>query len=84
MAALLSLQEHESVLVRLDRIDPTLAARYEGARNYVSVPEGFSIEWVQSNAQQLVFEDDSFDFVFCQQGLQFVPDRAAAISVRLF
>jgi ubiquinone/menaquinone biosynthesis C-methylase UbiE len=44
------------------------------------VPEGFSIEWVQSNAQQLVFDDDSFDFVFCQQGLQFVPDRVAAVA----
>ena len=44
------------------------------------VPGGFSIEWVQSNAEQLVFDDDSFDFVFCQQGLQFVPGRAAAVS----
>jgi SAM-dependent methyltransferase len=35
---------------------------------------------VQSNAQQLVFDDGSFDLVFCQQGLQFVPDRAAAVS----
>ena len=44
------------------------------------VPEGFSIEWVRSNAQQLIFDDDSFDFAFCQQGLQFGPDRAAAVS----
>jgi len=32
-------------------------------------------------AQQFVLDDDSFDFVFCRQGLQFVPDRTAAVSL---
>lgn len=44
------------------------------------VPAGVNIEWREANAEQLVFEDDSFDVVFCQQGLQFVPNKAAAAS----
>lgn len=41
---------------------------------------GPSIEFVESNAQTLPFEDASFDAVFCQQGLQFFGDRAAALA----
>jgi ubiquinone/menaquinone biosynthesis C-methylase UbiE len=38
-----------------------------------------AIEWHEADACVLPFEDGEFDVVFCQQGLQFVPDRAAAL-----
>ena len=37
------------------------------------------IEWRQGSATDLPFEADSFDVVLCQQGLQYFPDRAAAM-----
>jgi ubiquinone/menaquinone biosynthesis C-methylase UbiE len=41
--------------------------------------EGAAIEWVQGSAIALPLQDDTFDAVFCQQGLQFFPDRVAAL-----
>lgn len=38
------------------------------------------IEWVVSPAAPLDVPDDSFDVVTCQQGLQFFPDKSAALS----
>lgn len=38
------------------------------------------IEWEAGDISALPFPDDSFDHVFCQQGLQFVPDQAAALK----
>jgi ubiquinone/menaquinone biosynthesis C-methylase UbiE len=37
------------------------------------------IEWHQATAVDLPFTDGSFDVVLCQQGLQYFPDRAAAV-----
>lgn len=37
------------------------------------------IDWVQSDAASLDFEDDSFDVVICQSGLMFFPDPAVAV-----
>jgi ubiquinone/menaquinone biosynthesis C-methylase UbiE len=37
------------------------------------------IEYLECSAIALDLEDDSFDVVFCQQGLQFFADRAAAV-----
>ena len=37
------------------------------------------VEWRQGSATELPFDADSFDVVLCQQGLQFFPDRAAAM-----
>jgi ubiquinone/menaquinone biosynthesis C-methylase UbiE len=37
------------------------------------------ISWHLGDAIALPFEDESFDVIFCQQGLQFFPDRAAAV-----
>lgn len=37
------------------------------------------VEWRQGSATGLPFDADSFDVVLCQQGLQFFPDRAAAM-----
>ena len=40
----------------------------------------FPVEWRQADASSLPFEDDSFDAVLCQEGLQFVPDKRSALS----
>lgn len=37
------------------------------------------IDWRQGSATDLPFEPGSFEVVLCQQGLQFFPDRAAAM-----
>jgi ubiquinone/menaquinone biosynthesis C-methylase UbiE len=46
----------------------------------VSDASGLAIDWVQGDAQALPFPDATFDLVFCQQGIQFFPDRAAAVA----
>jgi SAM-dependent methyltransferase len=38
------------------------------------------IEWVAADAADLPLDDESFDLVFCQQGLQFMSDPAAAVA----
>ena len=38
------------------------------------------IAFVEGSADELPFPDDSFDVVTCQQGLQFFPDRPAAVA----
>jgi ubiquinone/menaquinone biosynthesis C-methylase UbiE len=43
-------------------------------------PEGAPIEWEEGDAAALPFEDASFDAVLCQQGLQFMPDKPAALG----
>ncbi|MFW6034217.1 MAG: methyltransferase domain-containing protein [bacterium] len=40
---------------------------------------GADIEWLQSDASRTDLPDASFDAAFCQQGLQFFPDRPAAL-----
>ncbi len=37
------------------------------------------IEWHEGNAEKLPFSDDTFDIVTCQMGLQFFPDKIAAL-----
>jgi SAM-dependent methyltransferase len=39
-----------------------------------------SLEWVTGDAAALPFPDGEFDLVTCQAGLQFFPDRAAAVA----
>lgn len=41
------------------------------------------IEFVEASADGLPFADQSFDLVLCQQGLQFFPDRVAALREML-
>lgn len=42
--------------------------------------DGPPIEWQEGSATALPFEDATFDLVCCHQGLQFFPDRPAALS----
>jgi ubiquinone/menaquinone biosynthesis C-methylase UbiE len=41
---------------------------------------GLTVEWREAQARALPFADESFDLVTCQQGLQFFPDRGAALA----
>lgn len=41
--------------------------------------ENLAIDWRESSAAELPMADASFDVAFCQQGLQFFPDRPAAL-----
>src|SRR6266516_1977583 len=46
-----------------------------------SVPSsGAAVEWHQASAEQLPLADGSFDVVLSSLGLQFVPDKASALS----
>lgn len=49
------------------------------ARSLPAHPER-AIEWVEGDAQQLPFADATFDMIFCQGGLQFIPDRSTALQ----
>lgn len=49
------------------------------AARAVAAAEGLSIEWREGNAMKLPLPDGAFDLVLCQQGLQFFPDRPAAL-----
>jgi ubiquinone/menaquinone biosynthesis C-methylase UbiE len=40
---------------------------------------GAAIEWKEGNAAALPFPEAAFDVVLCQQGLQFFPDKPAAL-----
>jgi ubiquinone/menaquinone biosynthesis C-methylase UbiE len=42
-------------------------------------PAGAPIEWRAGDATSLDLPDGAFDLVLCQQGLQFFPERAAAV-----
>lgn len=39
-----------------------------------------AIEWTEASALELPFEDDSYDAVVSQQGIQFVPDIPRAVA----
>jgi SAM-dependent methyltransferase len=42
-------------------------------------PKGAAIAWQEGNATALPFQNASYDLVCCHQGLQFFPDRPAAL-----
>ena len=44
-----------------------------------SPPSGAAISWVEGNAVAMDLPDASFDAILCQQGLQFFPDKLAAL-----
>ena len=64
-----------SNVVGLDVSAPMLAAANSAAEG-----EGLSVEWREGSALKLPFANGAFDVVFCQQGLQFFPDRSAALA----
>ncbi len=51
------------------------------ARSIVSTDRhsGGSLQWQEASADKLPFPDGSFDIAYCQLGLQFFADRAAAL-----
>jgi ubiquinone/menaquinone biosynthesis C-methylase UbiE len=46
----------------------------------LQAPEGAPVEWVEGDALALPWDDDSFDLVLCQQGVQFFPNPLTAVS----
>jgi ubiquinone/menaquinone biosynthesis C-methylase UbiE len=42
-------------------------------------PAGYSIEWHQSSAESMPLDDEQYDVVLCQLGLQFMEDKPAAV-----
>ncbi len=63
-------------MVASDVSGPMLAR----AATVASPKDAAPIEYVDASADTLPFEDSSFDYVLCQQGLQFFPARAAAVG----
>jgi len=41
--------------------------------------EGVSVKWIEGSAETLPFRDPAFDLVMCQQGLQYVENKALAV-----
>ena len=54
-------------------------AMLEIARERGTPSEGGAIDWVECSADALQVDDHVFDVVVCQQGLQFFPDKPAAL-----
>lgn len=46
-------------------------------------PPGTLIEWHEASAETMPLPDETFDVVLCQMGLQFIPDKLAALSEML-
>jgi ubiquinone/menaquinone biosynthesis C-methylase UbiE len=44
-----------------------------------ATPPDMSIEWHEASAEAMPLPDASFDVVLCQMGLQFMPDKHAAL-----
>jgi SAM-dependent methyltransferase len=44
-----------------------------------ATPPGMPIEWHEASAEAMPLPDASFDVVLCQMGLQFMPDKHAAL-----
>ena len=55
-------------------------AMLELARSKRSVADSAPIDYLECPADALPVPDDAFDRVTCQQGLQFFPDRPAALA----
>ncbi len=44
-----------------------------------AMPPGLPVEWHEASAEAMPLPDASFDVVLCQMGLQFMPDKPAAL-----
>jgi ubiquinone/menaquinone biosynthesis C-methylase UbiE len=60
----------------VDLGEPTVAI----ARAYPVEENAAPIDYAQADASVLPFDADDFDVILCQQGLQFFPERAAALA----
>lgn len=60
-------------------VNPAMLSVAREVASHIAPP----IRWEQAGADRLPFPDASFDAVLCQQGLQFFPDRSAALSEML-
>lgn len=60
----------------VDLGEPTLAI----ARAHPAEQNAAPIDYAQADAAVLPFDADDFDVALCQQGLQFFPERAAALA----
>ena len=45
-----------------------------------ATPDALGIDWVEASADTMPLSDESRDVVLCQMGLQFMPDRPAALA----
>jgi len=54
-------------------------AMLEIAREKGAPPDGAAIDWVECPADALQVDNHVYDVVVCQQGLQFFPDKPAAL-----
>jgi ubiquinone/menaquinone biosynthesis C-methylase UbiE len=55
-------------------------AMLDAAKQFAQKEDIHLIEWHQSDAVSMPFNDNEYDVVLCQQGLQFFPDRLAALK----
>ncbi len=44
-----------------------------------NTPPGVAIDWYETSAEAMPLPDDAFDVVLCQMGLQFIPNKLAAL-----
>ena len=44
-----------------------------------TTPSDLSVEWIEANAEALPLADGTYDVVLCQMGLQFIPNKLAAL-----
>jgi SAM-dependent methyltransferase len=65
----------EGKVVGLD-LNPGMLAVARATTEEISV----QTEWYEASVAEMPLPDDEFDIVFCQLGLQFFPDRIAALS----
>ncbi|MDZ5698734.1 class I SAM-dependent methyltransferase [Chelativorans sp. M5D2P16] len=42
-------------------------------------PPDIPVEWYEASAESMPLPDEAFDVVLCQMGLQFIPDKQAAL-----
>jgi ubiquinone/menaquinone biosynthesis C-methylase UbiE len=57
--------------------DPAMVAV---AQKIVPNPPGVSVTWHCAGAQEMPFENATFDMAFCMQGLQYFPDCVAVLT----
>ena len=65
---------NHGTMIGLDLNEDMLEVAHTTSSNIQS-----QIEWRKGDVKEIPFQDSSFNVVFCQQGLQFFPDKLAAL-----